>query len=118
MFPFLIGTIVRKSDAATKIPRKVFQQMMKIVYSRLKNLFNWPDFIWNQTRLKLKLDELVGKINETFIPLVQQDMMEMQNESTFVSVMSRHLKNGQQLSFQEVYDNTIFLILAVGLFFF
>lgn len=60
------------------------------------------------------MDRLAAIIDRTYVPAVQKQIELNESGFSFVDMMKRELKAGEQLTFEEIYDNTIILIVAVG----
>lgn len=110
----ILDTTFNGNDGAKQIPRKLFNEIIDIGLERTRMPVTYPNLIWKMTSLSKIMDFLAQTVNSTFVPAVKQRISMHENKFNFVDMMSRELKNGDQLSFDEIYDNSITMICAVS----
>lgn len=109
-----LDTTFKGAAAAKEIPLGVFHEILDLGLERARLPYLYSDHTWKLSSLKRKMDKFARIVNKTFIPSVKGQMAKNECGINFVDMMNRQLKNGEHLSFQEIYDNSITLILAVS----
>lgn len=112
-----IDSTFKASKVVEKVPRNTINQLIDVGMDRIRMPWLYPENIWKLSKGSKIMDALAATVDDHFIPAVKDQMAQPDvNGVNFVDIMSRELKNEEQLSFEEIYDNAITMINAVKYF--
>ena len=115
----MVASTSDDTNIVHQVPHTVYDTIVDVMMERARRPYLYPEFLYNLSYLRSRVDKLAVKIDAGYIPFVKKQLEEKDSMGfNFVEMMKRDNKSGEKLTFEEIYDNVIILIVSVSKFLF